>query len=199
MLFDEVVTGFRLAYGGAQEYYGVVPDLAAFGKGLGGGYPIGAIAGRSDVMNLMDESKYGDDDYVWFASSIGGNPVSMVAALANIGVLRGPGVYEELFAIGDYTRRGLERILRESSCPAQVLGDGPICAVSFTNQPVIDYRTAHQANSQMARAFTLGLFAQGIFLNPMSTKLYLSNAHTKEDIDEFIEHAKNVLRQIVSS
>ncbi|MEM7313983.1 MAG: aminotransferase class III-fold pyridoxal phosphate-dependent enzyme, partial [Planctomycetota bacterium] len=100
LMFDEVVTGFRLAYGGAQEYYGVAPDLAAYGKGLGGGYPIGAIVGPAEIMDWVDEARHGQDQYVWFASSIGGNPISTTAALATLAELRCPGVYESLHEKG---------------------------------------------------------------------------------------------------
>ncbi len=90
LIFDEVVTGFRLAYGGAQEYYGVTPDLVAYGKALGGGCPIGAFGGRQDIMELVREDRMGEarQTYVWVASSTGGNPVSASAALATLGVLR---------------------------------------------------------------------------------------------------------------
>lgn len=193
LVFDEVVTGFRLAYGGAQGYYGVVPDLAAYGKGLGGGYPIGAIAGRADILDLCDEANLGQDRYVWFASSLGGNPITAAAALATLKELRRPGVYERFFEIGEKLRQGLRAILEELNIAAQVLGDGPLCAVSFTNKKVVDYRSAFQADRVMARAFALGLFANGIFLNPMSTKLYLSLAHTDEDLDEILAVAFKVL------
>ncbi len=111
LIFDEVVTGFRLAYGGAQEYYGVTPDLAAYGKGLGGGYPIGAIAGRADILELCTEAHLGQANYVWFASSVGGNPVTTTAALATLKEMRQPGIYQQFFAIGDKLRDGLRDIL----------------------------------------------------------------------------------------
>ena len=94
LIFDEVVTGFRLAYGGAQEYYGVVPDLIAYGKALGGGYPIGAFGGRTDIMEWTNEHRIGGSDYVWMASTLGGNPISTAAANAALGVFRQPGTYE---------------------------------------------------------------------------------------------------------
>ncbi len=196
LIFDEVVTGFRLAYGGAQEYYGVTPDLAAFGKGLGGGYPIGAIAGRADILDLCGEANLGQDNYVWFASSIGGNPVTATAALATLKELRKPDTYSRFFAIGEKLRQGFRAMLEELNLKAQVLGDGPLSAVSFTDQRVVDYRTAFQADSTKGRAFTLGLFANGIFLNPMSTKLYVSLAHSDEDINKVHEIAFEVLQEI---
>lgn len=195
LIYDETVTGFRLAYGGAQEYYGVRPDLCALGKALGGGYPLGAVAGRADVLDLVREDRMGEERYVWFASSLGGNPVSAAAGLAALGELRQPGTYERLFALGEALRSGLRRVLREEGVTAQVQGDGPLAAVVFTDGEVVDYRSAFRADRQRARAFLLGLFRRGIFLNPMSTKLYLSLAHTVVDIERFLDIARTTLRE----
>lgn len=195
LLFDETVTGFRLAYGGGQAYYGVTPDLCTLGKALGGGYPIGAVAGRADVLDLVREDRLGDERYVWFASSLGGNPVSAAAALATLAELRAPGVYPRLFASGEALRSGLRAALREEGVTAHVQGDGPLAAVVFTEGEVVDYRSAFRADRQRARAFLLGLFRRGIFLNPMSTKLYLSLAHTEREIAAFLEIARATLRE----
>ncbi|MFQ5985656.1 MAG: aspartate aminotransferase family protein, partial [Alphaproteobacteria bacterium] len=135
LIFDEVVTGFRLAYGGAQEYYGVVPDLVAYGKGLGGGYPIGAFGGRADVMDLVRENRMGRETYVWTASSLGGNPVSTAAARAALRVLARDGTYAHLHHLGAYLRQGLARVLADRGEVAQVLGDGPLAQVVFTGEP----------------------------------------------------------------
>jgi glutamate-1-semialdehyde 2,1-aminomutase len=130
LVFDETVTGFRLAYGGGQAYYGVRPDLCALGKALGGGYPLGAVAGRADVLDLVKEERLGEPGYVWFASSLGGNPVSAAAGLATLAELRRPGTYERLFALGEEVRAGLRALLAEAGIPAQVQGDGPLAAVA---------------------------------------------------------------------
>jgi glutamate-1-semialdehyde 2,1-aminomutase len=196
LVFDEVVTGFRLAYGGAQEYYGVVPDLAAYGKGLGGGYPIGVVAGRAAILDLCDEAGLGQDDYVWFASSLGGNPVTAAASLATLQELRRPGRYERLFEVGEKLRIGFRHILAELGIGAQVLGDGPLCALAFTDEKVVDYRSAFRANGALGRAFSLGLFGNGVFLNPMSTKLYLSLAHTDQDLGAVLAIAHKVLKEL---
>ena len=195
LVFDETVTGFRLAYGGAQEYYGVRPDLAAFGKALGGGHPIGAVAGRADVLDLVREDRMGEPRYVWWASSVGGNPVSSAASLATLAELRRPGVYPRLFALGEHLRSGLRAVLQKAGVVAQVQGDGPLAAVVFTDREVVDYRTAFTADRRRARAFLLGLFRRGIFLNPMSTKLYLSTAHTEGDIARLLDAARDTLSE----
>lgn len=195
LIFDETVTGFRLAYGGAQAYYGVRPDLCALGKALGGGYPIGAVAGRAEVLDLVREDRLGEDRYVWFASSLGGNPVSAAAGLAALGELRRPGIYSRLFALGEALRSGLRRVLQDEGVTAHVQGDGPLAAVLFTEGEVVDYRSAFRADRKRARTFLLGLFRRGIFLNPMSTKLYLSLAHTETDIERFLDVARATLRE----
>src|SRR5262245_22817809 len=195
LIFDETVTGFRLAYGGGQAYYGVMPDVCTLGKALGGGYPIGAVTGRADVLDLVRENRLGEERYVWFASSLGGNPVSAAAALAALAELRKPGVYPRLFALGETLRSGLRAVLREEGVTAHVQGDGPLAAVVFTEGEVVDYRSAFRADRQRARAFLLGLFRRGIFLNPMSTKLYLSLAHTEREIETFLEAARATLRE----
>ncbi len=195
LIFDETVTGIRLAYGGAQEYYGIRPDLATLGKALGGGYPLGAVVGGADVLDLTREDRLGQERYVWFASSVGGNPVSATAALATLGELREPGTYPRLFALGEALRSGLRKALKEEGITAHVQGDGPLGAVVFTDREVVDYRTAFGADRKRARAFLLGLFRRGIFLNPMSTKFYLSLAHTEAEIGAFLEIARTTLRE----
>lgn len=195
LIFDETVTGFRLAYGGAQEYYGIRPDLATLGKALGGGYPLGAVVGRADVLDLTREDRLGEERYVWFASSVGGNPVSAAAGLATLGELRKPETYPRLFALGEALRSGLRGVLKEEGITAQVQGDGPLGAVVFTDRAVVDYRTAFDADRKRARTFLLGLFRRGIFLNPMSTKFYLSLAHTEVEIRAFLEVARTTLRE----
>lgn len=196
LIFDEVVTGFRLAYGGAQEYYGVHPDLVAYGKALGGGYPIGAFAGRAELMEQVNEARIGQDDYVWMASSLGGNPVSMAAANAALGVFRGPGVYEHLHALGNYFRSAIERVIADFDFPGQVIGDGPLAQIIFSNEPVRDYRSTFHSDKQLARKLMLDLFKRGVFLNPMGTKLYVSLAHDEAVCDVFCERLDQAMAEV---
>jgi glutamate-1-semialdehyde 2,1-aminomutase len=174
----------------------VVPDLAAFGKAMGGGHPIGAICGRADILDLCIESNLGGEAYVWFASTLAGNPVSASASLATLRELRKPGTYERLHDLGRKLREGFQILFQELEIPGQVLGDGPLCQVLFTERPVIDYRTAFRADRQKARKFALRLFEKGIFLNPMGTKLYLSLAHTDEDIQKLIDISRKALEEM---
>jgi glutamate-1-semialdehyde 2,1-aminomutase len=196
LIFDEVVTGFRLAYGGAQEYYGVTPDLAAFGKAMGGGFPIGAFCGKAEIMDLCIEANLGSGNYVWVASTGGGNPVSMAASLATLQELRKPGTYDRLHGLGHTLREGLMEALRDLGVTGQVIGDGPLGQVIFTDEKIVDYRSAFRSDRTKGRRFMLGLFEKGIFLNPLGTKLYLSLAHTDEDILAFLERAHAVLETI---
>jgi len=196
LIFDEVVTGFRLAYGGAQEYYGVTPDLAAFGKAMGGGFPIGAFCGKAEIMNLCIEANLGSKNYVWVASTGGGNPVSMAASLATLQELRKPGTYERLHGLGNALREGLREILGQMGIIAQVIGDGPMGQVIFTGEKVIDYRSVFRSDRAKGRQFMLGLFEKGIFLNPLGTKLYISLAHRDGDIDAFLERSREVFETV---
>ena len=196
LIFDEVVTGFRLAYGGAQEYYGVIPDLVAYGKALGGGYPIGAFGGRADIMDLVREDRLGEPGYVWVASTLGGNPISTAAARAALGVFSEPDCYQRLHDLGRYLRKGLARVLEEHQETAQVIGDGPLAQVVFSADPVFDYRSTKRGDGDKGRLLMLALFRRKVFLNPMGTKLYLSVAHTQSICDMFLERFADALQAL---
>jgi len=196
LAFDEVVTGFRLAYGGAQELYGVIPDLVAYGKALGGGLPIGAFGGRPAIMDWVREDRLGRDDYVWTASTLGGNPVSAAAALAALALYRQPDTYRRLGGLGEYLRQGMRRVLAERQHRAQVIGDGPLAQVVFSADPVYDYRTTRRGDGAKGRRLMLGLFRRGVFLNPMGTKLYLSLAHDEAQCDRFLDRMGDALSEV---
>lgn len=198
LIFDEVVTGFRLAYGGAQEYYGVVPDLVAYGKALGGGYPIGAFGGRREIMSLVREERLGKPGYVWVASTLGGNPISSAAALAALTVFRREDTYPRLHELGQYLRLGIEAMLAANQMEAQVIGDGPLAQVVFSGKPVFDYRSTRRGKRKLGRALMLALFERRIFLNPMGTKLYLSLAHTRDTCDRFLERFEDALQAVTA-
>lgn len=198
LIFDEVVTGFRLAYGGAQEYYGVVPDLVAYGKALGGGYPIGAYGGRQDAMELVRESRMNQEPYVWSASTLGGNPISCAAARAALGEFSKDGVYQRLHLLGNYLRDRMRKILDEQGVTGQIIGDGPLAQVVFSSEPVFDYRSTKKGDSKRGRQLMLNLFKRGVFLNPMGTKLYLSIAHDESVCDEFLSRFSDALEETTS-
>ena len=199
LIFDEVVTGFRLAYGGAQEYYGVVPDLVAYGKAIGGGTPLAAFGGRRDVVDLVREDRLGSDTYVWMASTLGGNPISTAAGNAALAIYRQPGTYEHLHNIGAYLRSKLKGILEQQGVEAQVVGDGPLAQVIFGTGEALNFRTSQHDDPALARRLMLDLFDRGIFLNPMSTKLYLSLAHQESHCDEFCEVFADALQSCTAT
>lgn len=193
LVFDEVVTGFRLALGGAAEYFGVTPDLTAFGKALGGGFPIGACGGRADLMDVVDEHRYGQPDYTWSASTAGGNPVSSAAALATLEVLSEPGVYPHLHTLGNRLRETLRTALAHAGRPVQVLGAGPLAQFAFSAQPVRNQQDWLASDRAAARRILCELVRRGVFLNPMGTKLYLSLAHDEAALGELGERLVEAL------
>ena len=181
LIFDEVVTGFRFAYGGAQEHYGVVPDLAALGKIIGGGYPLAAVVGSSEIMSYFSQP---DARGVPVAQvgTLNGNPIAAAAGLATLEILRRPGSYERLEEVGQRLRDQLQATLREHEVPGQVLGEGPVFHLVFTDQPVQNYRDMLTGDSEKNRVFHEALMANGV-LKP-SAKGYASLVHSDEDLAE---------------
>jgi len=180
LIFDEVVTGFRLAYGGAQEYYGVVPDLCTLGKVIGGGFPLAAIAGRADIMAHFDRGKVGDDGFLMQVGTLSGNPVAAAAGLATLEVLREPGAYDRLFATGRELMGTLRDLLRRYGIAAQVTGEPPLFDVVFTDEPIRNYRSTLRGDADKMRRFNALLRERGILKG--ESKYYVSLAHTDDDI-----------------
>ncbi|MCY3824774.1 MAG: aspartate aminotransferase family protein [Nitrospinae bacterium] len=191
LVYDEVVTGFRLAYGGAQEYFGVVPDLAAYGKAVACGFPLSAVAGRADVMALADPGRKGEPEYVYISGTLSGNPTCAAAALATLEELSRPGVYDGLHRMGDRYRKELAALFDEHGIPARVQGIGPFFQVFFTPNPVTDYRGQTQANRKRFESFVRKMFARGVFMSRRA-KNYLSTAHSESDLGEFLEAARAI-------
>ena len=184
LIFDEVVTGFRFAYGGAQEYYGVTPDLCTLGKIIGGGYALAAIAGRADIMAHFDRQAMDDEDYLMQIGTLSGNPVAAVAGLATLEVLRRPGAYEQVFATGRILMAACSDLLKRAGLNAQVIGEPPLFDIIFTREPIRDYRDTLKADKTVAARFNQILRANGIMKG--ETKYYVSLAHTQADIDHTI-------------
>lgn len=194
LVYDEVVTGFRLAYGGAQEYYGVTPDLVAYGKLIGGGFPIGAVCGRRDILDLCSAKLKGSSQYVYQGGTFSGNPISTAAGLATLAELRKAGSYSRLHALGNKARKGLRCLFAEKGHPVQVLGDGPLLQILFAEKQVTDYRSSLQADKGKALQFHQELFRRGMFVNPFGSKMYLSLAHTEEDLARLFEASRSAVR-----
>jgi glutamate-1-semialdehyde 2,1-aminomutase len=184
LIFDEVVTGFRLAYGGAQEYYGVTPDLATYGKALSCGYSLGAIAGRADVMDTADPARKGTMEYACLSGTLSGNPIACAAGMAALDELARPGVYDRLHAIGRRLRDEMAAVAARAGVPLQALGDGPIAQPVFVDpqQPIRSDRDLAGADGRKAVRLGHELIRRGVFVIP-GAKMYLSLAHTDADLD----------------
>jgi glutamate-1-semialdehyde 2,1-aminomutase len=180
LIFDEVVTGFRFAYGGAQTYYGVTPDLCTLGKIIGGGFPLAAVAGRADIMAHFDRALVGDDRFLMQIGTLSGNPVAAVAGLATLEILKRPGAYEQVFATGRRLWDGIAGLLHGAGLPAQVVGEPPLFDVVFTTGEVQDYRATLRADRAMQDHFNRHLRARGVLKG--ESKYYLSLAHTEADV-----------------
>jgi glutamate-1-semialdehyde 2,1-aminomutase len=180
LIFDEIVTGFRLAYGGAQEYYGVIPDLCTLGKVIGGGFPLAAIAGRADIMAHFDRGAVGDDGFLMQIGTLSGNPVAAAAGLATLEILRRPGAYERLFATGRELMGTLAELLKGNGLAGQVTGEPPLFDVVFSDEPVRDYRGTLRGDGDRLRRFNSLLRERGVLKG--EAKYYVSLAHTLEDI-----------------
>jgi glutamate-1-semialdehyde 2,1-aminomutase len=185
LIFDEVVTGFRFAYGGAQQYYGVTPDLCTLGKVIGGGYPLAAIAGRADIMAHFDRARIGDERFLVQIGTLSGNPVAAAAGLATLAVLRQPGAYERIFATGRELMAGMSRMLADAGLPAQVVGVPPLFDVVFTADEVVDYRSVLRQDAAMQRRFNAVLRARGVLKG--ESKFYVSLAHDAADVRQVLD------------
>ncbi len=191
LIFDEVVTSFRLAYGGAQEFYGVTPDLCSVGKIMGGGFPLAAVLGRSDIMSVYDRGVVGDDTYVNQIGTLNGNPVACAAGLATLEVLREEGAYSRIHGAGGAVRNALVEICKEHGVPVQSCGEDAIFDFCFTAQPVTNYRDTLAADSGMMARLNSGLLERGILKG--GQKYYPSAVHTGEDVDKTIEAFREVV------
>jgi glutamate-1-semialdehyde 2,1-aminomutase len=181
LIFDEVVTGFRFAYGGAQEYYGVTPDICTLGKVIGGGYPLSAVAGRADIMAHFDRGRVSATEFMPQIGTLSGNPIAAIAGLATLEILRRPGAYETIFANGRAVWAGLEQSLKDAGIPALILGEPPMFDAMFTTRAsIVDYRGTIDVDQAMTRRFNDLVRANGVFKN--DGKLYISLAHDEQDI-----------------
>jgi len=196
LVFDEIVTGFRLGPGGAQEAYGVRPDLTVLGKIAGGGLPIGAITGRADIMERMDHTKYKGSEYSFLGGTHTGNPVSMAAGLATLKILEDGSVYDRIGKLGDKARQGLTEIMERANIEFQATGVGSIFGCHFTRTPPRNIVDVSGGDLELSRKFMYYLLDKGIFcLTPELVHCAISTAHTEAEIDEFLRVAEQFARQ----
>jgi glutamate-1-semialdehyde 2,1-aminomutase len=187
LIFDEIVTGFRIARGGAQERYGVVPDLATYGKAMSGGFPMAAIAGRSDVMKHLEARRTPRSQLVWASGTLNGNPVSATAGLVALDILGRPGAYDHFHQIGGRLRREITALGRRHGFAAQTPGEDAVFGVRFTDrEPLRTWADLLTSDTQVNLRWSIELLKRGILVNP-NEKFYLSLAHTDADVDRTLE------------
>lgn len=192
LIFDEVITGFRLNLAGAQGHYGLRPDLSVFAKGLGGGFPVAALGGRKDIMALVA------DGTVSMAGTYAANTIAVAAALAALDELTAPGMYERLYVRCEKLFAGLERILHDAKLAAHVVGLGPVLQVWFSEHPIRNYRdAARYASHDLFRLWWEGMLDRGVLFHPHAFEnLFVSFAHSDDDIEKTLEAARDTVKGI---
>ena len=194
LIFDEVVTGFRLAYGGAQEKYGVVPDLCTMGKIIGGGFPLAAVAGKTEIMQHFDMAKVGAEGFTFQHGTLSGNPVAAVAGLKTMEILRRAGAYEKIRENGEFIMKALRDNLGGAGIAHQIVGDPTLFDVIFTDRPVKNYRDIFQADAALQRQFNVHLREKGLL--KADAKTYVSLALTQEDLDQTADAITYATKQV---
>ena len=194
LVFDEIVTGFRFTYEGAQSYYGVVPDVCTLGKIIGGGFALATIAGRADIMAHFDKAKVGADGFLMQLGTLSGAPVAAVAGLKTMEVLRREGQYDRLKANGERLMASFSKHLAAAGHDHRIVGEPWLFDVLFTARAVKDYRDVMQADADKNARFNAALRANGVFKSP--GKVYPSLALTDDDlalVDEAIAQAAQAI------
>ena len=192
LIFDEVVTSFRLAYGGAQEFYGVTPDLCSVGKIMGGGYPLAAVLGRDEIMSVYNRGEVDSDTFVSQVGTLNGNPVACAAGLATLEVLRDdPDAYRRVHGAGAALRNAMTELCAENGIPMQSCGEDAVFDYCFTEKPAHNYRDLLSGDGAMMARLNAGLLERGVLKG--GQKYYPSTVHTEEDIERTIEAYRQVV------
>jgi len=182
LIFDEIVTGFRLAYGGAQEHYGVIPDICTLGKIIGGGFPLAALGASAEIMKHFDKAIVGADRWLMQLGTLSGNPVAAVAGLRTMEILRRPGSYERLRALGETLQQMQSQALSKAGIAHRICGDPTLFDIYFTDSDCIDYRSAKHQRPDLASQYNKVLREHGILKSP--AKLYPSLALDDDDLGQ---------------
>jgi glutamate-1-semialdehyde 2,1-aminomutase len=187
LIFDEIVTGFRIAWGGAQETYGVVPDLATYGKAMSGGFPMAAIVGDRELMRYVDSRRTDVAHRVWAGGTLSGNPIAAAAGVASLNVLGRPGAYDHLHRLGSRLRSAIKQIGADHGYTVQVPGEDAVFGVRFMDNPdPRSWADLLAADKQLGLRWAMELIKRGILVNP-NEKFYVSTVHTDEDVDRTLE------------
>ena len=197
LIFDEIVTGFRLAYGGAQERYGVMPDICTLGKIIGGGFPLAALGAKKEIMKHFDKDVVGSDKWLMQLGTLSGNPIASVAGLKTMEILRRPGQYNKLREIGKKLQEIQSNIFREQGIPYQIVGDETLFDVIFTNRKCIDYRSTKHDEISQANKYNKSLREQGILKAP--SKIYPSLAISEVDLEMTRDAVINAVNTMMKS
>lgn len=192
LIFDEVMTGFRVSYGGAQERFGIDPDLTCLGKIIGGGLPVGAYGGKKEYMSQIAPS-----GPIYQAGTLSGNPLAMAAGLATLRLLQKPGVYPELERKTNYLAEGLREIAQELGLPIWINSVGAMFSAFFTDEPVKDFTSACTSDVERFAVYFKGMLERGVYLAPSQYEaVFLSLAHSDEDLSYTLEQARVALKSI---
>jgi glutamate-1-semialdehyde 2,1-aminomutase len=192
LIFDEVITGFRIALGGAQQYYGITPDLTVMAKGFGGGFPVAAVGGRKEIMQLVA------DGTVSMAGTYSGNGIAVSAANATLDFLMTPGIYEGLFARSERLMLGIRERLDSAGLQTKVVGVGPLFQVWFTDSVIRNYRDAvHHARKDLFRVWWEEMMKRGVLFHPDAFEnLFISLAHTDADVEFTLKAVDDALPEV---
>jgi glutamate-1-semialdehyde 2,1-aminomutase len=192
LIFDEVMTGFRVALGGAQAFYGIEPDLTTLGKVIGGGLPVGAYGGKRDVMETVAPA-----GPMYQAGTLSGNPLAMTAGLVTLRELRKPGVFDGIVALTERLCQGIGQAAAEAGIPVYQTQAGTMFSTFFTEGPVTDYASAKMSDTERFGRFFQGMLERGIYLAPSQFEAgFTSTVHTAGVIDATVEAARGALRQV---
>jgi len=185
LIFDEVITGFRVSYGGAQGLHKVAPDLTCLGKIIGGGFPVGAYGGRKDVMEMV--APLGP---VYQAGTLSGNPVAMSAGIETLSILKESEIYGELERRSSLLEKGIGEAANATGIDIQLPRAGSMFTVFFSGEPVTDYETAARADTELYGRFFHGMLSRGVYLPPSQFEAaFVSAAHTDEDVQATVDAA----------
>jgi len=195
LIFDEVITGFRVGLGGAQSRYGVTPDLTTLGKIIGGGLPVGAYGGRADIM-----AELSPEGPVYQAGTLSGNPLATVAGLAAVEALEQPGVYDKLEALGAQLAQGLAQAAKDAGVPVRSNRVGSMMTIFFTEEPVTDYATAKRSNADRYAAYFHAMLERGFYFAPSQFEAaFVSLAHTPEQIEACANAASESMKKVANA
>jgi len=192
LIFDEVISGFRVAPGGAQELYGIMPDLTCLGKIIGGGLPVGAYGGKKEIMTRM-----APQGNVYQAGTLSGNPLAMAAGLTTLKILKEKSPYDELDKKGDMLFSGLKRVAEAAGVNVVINRAGSMGSLFFTDEPVTDFETAKASDENLFKRYFRSMLDQGIYLAPSPYEAaFLSTAHDEEMVQKTIEYASVAFKSL---